>query len=118
MPKIVLSDFQSAANTKYQDFEVHLPGGEVVLFTPAMRMVKEQRQRLADALDIMARAEVNDGTDIYDVYRDAFRISEKVAGNYDKLAKAVGDDPAVWEALFLSFNEETQPGEASPSAAS
>lgn len=118
MPKIVLSDIQSAANTKYQDYEVHLPGGEVILFVPAMRMVKEQRQKLATALDIMARSKVNDGTDLYDVYRDAFRISEKAEGNYDKLAAAVGDDPAVWEALFLSFNEETQAGEVSPSAAS
>lgn len=115
MPKINLSDFQTAASLKYQDFEVHLPSGEVVLFTPAMRMVKEQRQRLAKALDIMARATADDGTDLYDVYRDAFRISEKAVGNYDKLAAAVGDDPAVWEALFLSFNEETQPGEASTS---
>jgi hypothetical protein len=118
MPKIDLSDIQSAASAKYQDFEVHLPSGEVVLFTPAMRMVKEQRQRLAKAMDIMARANINDGTDLYDVFRDAFKISEKVEGNYEKLAAAVGDDPAVWEALFLSFNEETQPGEASPSAAS
>lgn len=118
MPKINLSDIQSAANIKYQDYEVHLPGGEVILFTPAMRMVKEQRAKLATALDIMTRAEANDGTDLYDVYRDAFRISEKAVGNYDKLAAAVGDDPAVWEALFLSFNEETQPGEASPSQAS
>lgn len=118
MPKIVLSDFQSAASRKYQDFEVHLPSGEVILFTPAMRMPKAQRTELAKAMDIMARANTNDGTDLYDVFRDAFKISEKVAGNYDKLAEAVGDDPAVWEALFLSFNEETQPGEASPSAAS
>lgn len=116
MPKIVLSDFQSAANAKYTDFEVHLPSGEVILFRPAMRMEKADRQRLAEALDVMARSKVDDGTDLYDIYRDTFRISEKAVGNYDKLAAAVGDDPAVWEALFLSFNEETQPGEASPSA--
>lgn len=112
MPKINLTDIQTAASTKYQDFEVHLPSGEVILFTPAMRMHKEKRKELAAAMDIMARAQINDGSDLYDVYRDCFRISEKAVGNYDKLAAAVGDDPAVWEALFLGFNEETQPGEA------
>lgn len=116
MPKITLTDFQSAASAKYQDYEVHLPSGEVILFRPAMRMEKADRQRLANALDILTRAQADDGTDLYDVYRDMFRIAEKAPGNYDKLAAAVGDDPAVWEALFLSFNEETQPGEASPSA--
>lgn len=38
MPKITLTDFQSAASAKYQDYEVHLPSGEVILFRPAMRM--------------------------------------------------------------------------------
>lgn len=116
MPKIVLSDFQSAADKKYGDFEVHLPGGEVILFTPAMRMPKEQRRKLAAAMDVMSRAKNETDTDLYDVYRDTYRISEKVEGNYEKLAAAVGDDPAVWEELFLAYNEETQPGEAKPSA--
>lgn len=112
MPKINLADIVDAADKKYTDFEVHLPGGEVILFTPAMRMVKESRSKLADALNIPARIEANNGDDLYDLYRDAFKISEKVAGNYDKLAAAVGDDPAVWQELFLNFNEETLTGEA------
>ena len=112
MPKIVLSDFQSAANEKYGDFEVHLPSGEVVLFAPAIRLVKAKRTELAKALDIQARAELNNGDDLYDVYRDAFRISEKAKGNYDKLAEAIGDDPAIWQDLFIAFNEETAAGEA------
>jgi hypothetical protein len=112
MPKINLSDIQNAANQKYGDFEIHLPSGEVILFVPAIRLVKEKRQELAAALDIQTRAQADNADDLYDVYRDAFRISEKVKGNYDKLAEVVGDDPAVWQDLFISFNEETAPGEA------
>lgn len=118
MPKLNLSDLVEAADKKYGDFEVHLPSGEVILFTPAMRMDKERRHKLADAMNIPARADADNGDDLYDVYKDAFRISEKVAGNFDKLAAAVGDDPAVWQALFMEFNEETVLGEASPSAES
>jgi Mycobacteriophage tail assembly protein len=112
MPKIILSDFQTAANEKYADFEVHLPGGEVILFVPAIRLPKAKRTELSHALDVQARAAVDDGTDIYDLYRDAFRITEKAPGNYDKLAAVVGDDPAVWQDLFIEFQEITQPGEA------
>lgn len=112
MPKIILSDFQNATNEKYGDFEVHLPTGEVVLFTPAIRMDKAQRKALTEAMDVQTRAKLDDGTDIYDLYRDAFRVSEKAAGNYDKLNAVVGDDPAVWQGLFIEFQEITQAGEA------
>jgi hypothetical protein len=112
MPKIILTDLQSAANEKYGDFEVHLPGGEVILFVPAIRMNKAKRTELAKVLDIQTRASQDTTDDLYDVYRDAFRVSEKAKGNYDKLAAVVGDDPAVWQDLFISFNEETAPGEA------
>jgi len=112
MPKIILSDFQTAANQKYADFEVELPNGELLLFVPAIRMNKAKRNELAKALDVESRANANDGTDLYDLYRDAFRISEKAVGNYDKLAAVIGDDPALWQDLFIEFQEITQSGEA------
>lgn len=115
MPKIVLADVQSAADKKHSDFEVHLPSGEVVLFVPALRLPKAKRLELAEAMNIPKRAEADNGDDLYDLYRDAFRISEKAEGNYEKLLKAVGDDPAVWQELFVEFQEVGQLGEASPS---
>lgn len=122
MPKIILSDIQSAVEKKYSDFEVHLSDGSVLLFVPAMRLPKEKRIQLSAALDIPGRAArlEADGEwdDIYEVYRDAFRISEKAEGNYERLAKALGDDPAAWQELFVAFNEDTQAGEASPSQSS
>lgn len=118
MPKIVLKDFQESINSKFADYEIHLPSGEICLFTPAVRMPKEQRRKLGAVMNIKARAEVNDDSDIFDVYRDTFRVSEKVPGHFDKLQEVIGDDPAVWQELFIDFQELTQSGEASPSQTS
>lgn len=112
MPKIILSDFQQAANEKYADFEVHLPSGEVLKFVPAIRMDKARRKAYAAVLNVEERSKVNDGTDLYDLYRDAFKFSERVPGHFDKLDEVVGDDPAIWQDLFIEFQEITQPGEA------
>lgn len=118
MPKIILKDFQESINSKFADYEIHLPSGEVLLFTPAIRMEKGQRRQLAEVMNIPKRAEVDDDSDIYDVYQDCFRVSEKVPGNFDKLKAVVGDDPATWQELFIDFQEITQSGEASPSQTS
>lgn len=112
MPTINLTDIQSAANTKFSDFEVTLPGGETAAFSPILRLPKAKRLELSEALDIKARAEDGTQTDVYDLYRDAFRITAKSDKAYEKLEKAVGDDPAVWQELFQAFSEETQVGEA------
>lgn len=112
MPKIQLSDFQNTISKKYEDFEVHLSETEVVHFSPALRLNKAKRRALADVLDIETRAKADNDDDIFDVYRDAFKVSEKKAGDFNKLAKAIGDDPAVWQELFLNFVQDTQAGEA------
>ena len=112
MPKINLSEIQSAANTKFSDFEITLPGGETVSFSPILRLPKAKRLELSAAMDIKAITEADNGTDVYDLYRDAFRITAKTAGAYEGLEAAVGDDPAVWQELFKAFSEETQVGEA------
>lgn len=112
MPKINLSDIQSAANTQFSDFEVTLPGGETIAFSPVLRLPKAKRIELSAALDMSARAEEAE-TDVYDLYHDAFRITARTPGDFKKLTEAVGDDPAVWQELFKAFSEETQVGEAS-----
>lgn len=111
MPKINLSDIQSATNLKFSDFEVTLPGGEVVLFVPVLRLPKVKRTELAEAFNVEVRAKVEESLDMYDLYRDAFRITAKHAGGFKKLEEAVGDDPAVWQELFTSYSEDTQAGE-------
>lgn len=115
MPKIVLADFQADVEKKHSDFEVTLPGGEVVAFRNALRLPKERRLALADAMNLPERAKNDNGDDLYDVYKDSFRISEKTPGDYDKLAAVIGDDPATWMELFVAFQEDMQSGEASPS---
>ena len=114
MPSIQLSDIQAAANKRFGDFEIHV-GDEILYFQPALRLAKDKRRELAAALDIEERAKVESDDDLYDVYQDVFRISARGTGSFDKLKAAVGDDPAVWQELFRSFNEDTQAGEASPS---
>lgn len=112
MPSIKLSDFQEAANKKFGDFEIHLPGEEIVSFAPALRLPKDARKKLAAALDIEKRAEADNGDDLYDVYKDIFRISARQADAFSKLEAAVGDDPAVWEELTNAFMADTAAGEA------
>jgi len=112
MPSIKLSDIQAAADKKYGDFVVELPDNEIVSFAPALRLPKVQRRLLAAALDIQKRAEADDDADIYDVYRDVFRISARQGQAFDKLTEAIGDDPAIWEELANEFLQDTQAGEA------
>lgn len=112
MPKIQLSDFQESMSKKYEDFEIHLSETEVVMFSPALRLSKPKRRALAGVLDIETRSKVDNDDDIFDIYKDAFRVSEKQPGDFDKLEQAVGDDPAVWQELFLNFVQDTQAGEA------
>lgn len=109
MPSIKLSDIQSAADKKYGDFEVHLPGGEIISFVPALRLPKEKRKRLAAAFDVEKRVNGDEPElDLYDIYQDVFRVSVRQADAFDKLTAAVGDDPAVWEELAREFMQDTQ----------
>ena len=114
MPVISLKDIQHAAEKKFSDYEIHT-ADEVLYFRPALRLPKPKRRELAAALNIQERAKTPTDDDLFDVYKDAFRISAREEAMYDKLVEAVGDDPAVWQELFIAFNEDTQAGEASPS---
>lgn len=112
MPKIQLADFQETISKKYEDFEVFISDTETVTFSPALRLNKAKRRELAAVLDVETRAQLDTDDDVFDVYKDAFRVSEKNAGDFDRLESAVGDDPAVWQELFLNFVQDTQAGEA------
>jgi hypothetical protein len=114
MPAINLSDIQKAAEKKFGDFEIHV-GEEVLYFSQALRMEKAKRRELAKAMNLRERSQTDNDDDLYDVFKDAFRITARGEGTFDKLYAAVGDDPAVWQELFQEFTESTQAGEASPS---
>ena len=112
MPSIKLSDIQSAADKKYGDFEIHLPAGEIVSFVPALRLPKESRRKLAAAFDVEKRINGDEPElDLYDIYKDVFRVSARQADAFTKLEAVVGDDPAVWEELAREFMQDTQAGE-------
>jgi hypothetical protein len=112
MPSITLKDIQEAADKKYGDFEIHLPGDEIVSFVPALRLPKAKRLELRAAFNAEKRVEANDEVDVYDIYQDVFKISSRQKDAYDKLAAAVGDDPAVWEELAKEFMQDSATGEA------
>lgn len=119
MPQVSLIDFQKAADEKFGDYEITLPAGDVACFVQAVRLPKAKRRKLAEALDMQARAaqaeaEESDD-DIFDMFKDAFRVAAKSAKDFRELEKAVGDDPAIWTDLFNDFVEGSDMGEASPS---
>lgn len=111
MPKITLATIQSAANTKFSDFEVVLSETETAVFSPVLRLPKAKRAELAAAFNVDTRTANDDGADVFDLYRDAFRITAKTEAGYAALVEAVGDDPAVWQELFAAYSEETEVGE-------
>lgn len=119
MPEVTLADFQKAADEKFGDFTVRLADDKVATFSQAMRLPKAKRAKLAAAVDLQTRvqkAEAEDSDeDIYDIYKDAFKVCAVKASDYKMLADAVGDDPAVWVDLFNAFMEKMMVGEASPS---
>lgn len=112
MPKIQLSDFQQAVEEKYGDFEVEVSKSETLRFSPALRLPKARRAELAAALNIEDRAKVDNGDDIFDVYRDVFRISAKDPKHFERLDGIFKEDPALWQELFQAYTEETSVGEA------
>lgn len=117
MPKIQLTTIQQAVDTKHDDFVVELPTGQSATFSAILRLDKPKRRALRAAMDLKGRAEANPDSDddIYDVYKDAFRITAKTGNDFPLLEQAVGDDPAMWSDLFAAFSEDAQVGEASVS---
>lgn len=112
MPQIQLSDFQQAVDKRYGDFEVFVTEDQVLRFAPALRLAKTKRTELAAALNINARAEIDNGDDIFDVYRDVFRISARKPEDFDTLAGIFQEDPALWQELFHAYTQDTAAGEA------
>lgn len=115
MPKINLAAAQEAIEAKYEDLEVDVltsEGEETVAFMPVLRLPKARRKAIGEALDIPTRAKADDGTDLYDIYKDVFRLSERTEGDFAKLDAFVGDNPAMWEHLFEAYIKGTEAGEA------
>lgn len=112
MPQIQLFDFQKSVEEKFGDFEVIVSDTETLLFVPALRMSKAKRKEFANTLDIEARAAVDNGDDIFDVYQDVFRVAAKKPTDFKRLAEIFGDDPALWQELFQAYIESTSAGEA------
>jgi hypothetical protein len=112
MPQIQLSNVQSAAEHKFGDLEVVTADGDTLVFQNPMRIPKERRQGLVEVFDLEKRVETNPDDDKFDLFQAAFKIVAKTPEDFEKLAAAVGDDPATWQELFHQFEAQTDPEKA------
>jgi hypothetical protein len=123
MSALSLDDLRKGADGKYPDFEIELEDGKILGFKPVLRLPKEKRRAVADALDLKKRLEalpedhdVDQAELMIAVLSDALHAAERTRGDFNKLAKWAGmDDLGMWLFLFEQYSEVTDPGGASPS---
>lgn len=119
MSAIKLSDLQKAADEKYAPFTIEIDNGQknppVASFLPVLRLSKEDRAKVAAALDIQNRIKDEPDLDLVDVLSEAMRIAAVTAKDFDLLNKALKGDAALWAHVFETYSVVTALGEASPS---
>lgn len=123
MSALSLDDLRKGADAKYPDFEIEMEDGRVLGFKPVLRLPKNKRRAVADALDLKKRLEalpedhdVDQAELMIGVLSDALKAAERTRGDFTLLAKWAGmDDLGIWLFLFEQYSEVTDPGEASPS---
>jgi len=116
MPKVTLADIQEAADRKYGDFIIELPGDGDVALPSLLRLPAEQRaQFMAVAEELKGIGEAlkaDPGADMAAPLEKALRAACRTKRDGDRLVKACGHDPAVLMEIFRGYSEATQVGEA------
>lgn len=117
MPQVSLADIQKAAEQKYGDYTIDLGGGRLLTLRNALRLPKDQRDRLAQLQRQITTAQDGDQDldALIDTVRDAVRLLVDSPELAEELLDAVGDDLPVLLEVFAGYQESAQPGEASPS---
>lgn len=108
---VTLDSIRQAVEAKYRSYDISLPDGAVVKLQNAIRISKENRQKLVD-LQTALKAE---GADQIALLSDCIRAVADSKRGADALLKMVGDDLAVLAEIFSQYGEATQVGEASAS---
>ena len=106
------SDIQASADEKYADLTIELEEGTEVAFRPVLKLSKESRKAISEALASARKTDLGEDGDIVDAIRLTFEKSERKRGDYTKLAKLVGEDVTLWLELFESYNKKGDVGEA------
>lgn len=104
---ITLDFIRDAAERKYGARAVELGDGKTISLINPLRLPKEKREALSD-LDF------SDSEEPVEYFREAFTLVSSKA-EADRICKALGDDPALYMALFEEYMNGTELGEASPS---
>lgn len=115
MPSMTLEDLNRAADKKYGNFEIEIPGEETLVFLSPLRLPKDRRKamtRIFETEILAARIEKEEDLDQYDLYAEAFSVAAEKPAHYERLAALVGDEPAKWTVLFESYNGTAEVGEA------
>lgn len=106
------SDIQAATSEKYADLTIELEDGVEVGFRPVLKLSKEVRKEIGEALKVARGVELGEDGDIVDAIRLIFRKAERSAGDYKKLDKLAGEDVTLWLELFENYNKKADVGEA------
>lgn len=107
--QFTLDDVRAAAERSYGTKNIELGDGVEVALTNPLRLSKTNRDKLAHLQD-----GVDADADPLDFFVSAFEIVAGKAGA-SKIKKALGDDVALYMALFELYSKESEVGEASPS---
>lgn len=107
---LTLDDIRSAAEAKYANLTLDIDGNEVVLRN-ALRLSKEERKALTDAVDVK---DGDEGTDLIEIFTNAFRAVASNKGA-ELIAEAFGEDATLYVHLFEVYGKATELGEASDS---
>lgn len=108
---VTLDSIREAVEKKYTSYDIELPSGKVVKLQNAIRISKENRQKLVD-LQTELKAE---GADQLALLSDCIRAVANSPALANELLKVIGDDLAMLAEIFGQYGTATQVGEASAS---
>lgn len=120
MSALKFDDIRKGVDAKYPDFEIETDDGKILAFAPVFRLPSAKRAKVAEAMNISARAallteedQVDQSKLLCQVFSDTFTLIERNKGDGAALKKWAGlEDLGMWLYLFDNYSEVTQLGEA------
>lgn len=111
MSAVTLDSIRAAVEKKYASFDIELSDGSIVRLQNAIRVSKENRQKLVNLQAELKKEDV----DQVALLADCIRAVADTKAGAEALLKQVGNDLALLAEIFAQYGEATQVGEASAS---